>query len=1236
MTRRPMFSEVADGQTAAIDAPSSLTILHSLDAPLTKRIYLDRNREVQRKGYGNAKTFRVETAPISNLRDLAAVLDRLEGNSRACVIRGALLPGADASCTRRLLHAAADGTPAAFEAAARPWLMIDADGIEAPASVDPTDNPEGAIEYLIGQLPPEFWDASCWWQWSSSQGFKGDKLSAHLWYWIDRSVTDAELRRWAESLNRTLGRRLIDPALFSPVQVHYTAAPSIGEDVRDPLPKRSGFREGLEEAVSLDLSPAEVADLDAGDENGLRAAVGVEGYLAQIGSEAGFRQPILSAVASYVGRHGVAGTDIGALKEVIRAAVLVADPGPRPAGEITRYASDHYLDDVIRWVSQQDLASSTSPVALEAADVPDALARYEYPAALGQVKLLQAMTDWFVRSLDYLRARDEAAKAAETARADVIASAGCVVSLDEIEDISERARWESILGRHVMDAWEAVRIKRGVVSWDRPPWLVIRGAAGLGKTALWAQLLAIMRDGWDRHIDVYTMRTDLIQAFTELSKTAIEDARLGRVALTAAAMLGRGQSDPRTGKPLCRRAKDVEIVGRSGAPVQSTMCLEPVPDGEPLKCLHYDWCRKDGYQSQFRFREPMVRIWSHQHLALHRLKGFPFGEIGIVDESFTAALTETKHVKVMRLLEPRRCSDHPDHAMFIAFCGAIVEAMSQCEGGRGLLAELRRLGVTVDQLTWAADAEIRLSTGDDASIHPNLPDDVIAKRLEANPGGGARKRALLFTLLAAEMSQPRDDAYTVEPRLAKKGKVFLHIKKRLQLRPYAPMLFLDASADLEILRGFFGDHLEMIEIPVERRAHIIQVSSAPFSDLTLLGDYKGANEERRARADRYIEKFTEFVRWQVRRRGIGLIVCNLKVRRRLTGESAIGRPKTSTFWEGAFITHFSALRGSDKFKHFDWAIFLGRQQPGPREIERYARAIWGDSPEPIEFVDNYVKERRYLTRRDGARVAVDVRVHPDRRAQRVLEQVREGETSQGLDRLRLVHRKRTAEIFIISNVPVPGIQPDELVSWDDLIRRTKGCRRALDDHGFLPLSPADAAVCFPSLFANERAARYAIDLDIGTQRHIDNRDDQKSYMALRRNIQTATYRRHGARGRPSRVLYEPHRFPTPEALAKALSGRLGHEIVDVTLTDEPLAASKARAAATDQQPSAPAHPVTTGDQWLPLAQRLGGDAPIIVPKKMAPQTWYRLGRMRPGNYIAPDGSLKRVGLTLLEFGGGRA
>jgi hypothetical protein len=100
-----------------------------------------------------------------------------------------------------------------------------------------------------------------------------------------------------------------------------------------------------------------------------------------------------------------------------------------------------------------------------------------------------------------------------------------------------------------------------------------------------------------------------------------------------------------------------------------------------------------------------------------------------------------------------------------------------------------------------------------------------------------------------------------------------------------------------------------------------------------------------------------------------------------------------------------------------------------------------------------------------------VPVHTDPRVQLLLEQVRERESAQGIDRLRLVHRQWPAKVIVLSNLPL-DVTVDQLVTWRDII--PSRLERAVARADAVPLSKAELARAHPDLWPS--AAAVEIDL----------------------------------------------------------------------------------------------------------------------------------------------------------------
>jgi P4 family phage/plasmid primase-like protien len=197
--------------------------------------------------YSKAKHFTVELVDVGNIREVSEQLSKLERQRRACVIRGAPVPGLklDQPVLRRSSN---------FDDMPRHVLMIEVDGYET-LGASPLADPISAIkEYVSVALPECFDGVTFHWQLSNSAGHfsKGDTLRAHLWFWLSTPYSSAALKDWATRLNLELDR-----SVFNRVQVHYTSAPLFEDGVADPIARRSGLILGDRDEVDLKIPGGE-------------------------------------------------------------------------------------------------------------------------------------------------------------------------------------------------------------------------------------------------------------------------------------------------------------------------------------------------------------------------------------------------------------------------------------------------------------------------------------------------------------------------------------------------------------------------------------------------------------------------------------------------------------------------------------------------------------------------------------------------------------------------------------------------------------------------------------------------------------------------------------------------------------------------------------------------------------------------------------------------------------------
>lgn len=321
---------------------TSMTILQAVPlSPLTKTItqkVLTGTPEYEITQYDKAKYFGAKERPLTSFADLAIVLDALKKDRFSCVIRGAVKAGIDKNYFLRRKVSNPEG--GAIEDVDQRWVCLDIDSL--PITV--VENLERAPGIIRSMLPKCFADASCWWNYSASQGFKiGNTVSIHMWFWLDDEVSNAELKRYFDLFNKSVldlygVDKLVDTVLFDSIQIHYTAPPDL-IGTGDPIKVRSGVLHGLDE-VKISEDWIRDAPLGGG---------GASKYVDRIGDDKdGFHSPILSASAAWVRSYGSTEQSNKEFKVLIRDVVDRADQSKHKKDQIERYKSDYFLDNLIK------------------------------------------------------------------------------------------------------------------------------------------------------------------------------------------------------------------------------------------------------------------------------------------------------------------------------------------------------------------------------------------------------------------------------------------------------------------------------------------------------------------------------------------------------------------------------------------------------------------------------------------------------------------------------------------------------------------------------------------------------------------------------------------------------------------------------------------------------------------------------------------------------------------------
>jgi hypothetical protein len=199
--------------------------------------------------------------------------------------------------------------------------------------------------------------------------------------------------------------------------------------------------------------------------------------------------------------------------------------------------------------------------------------------------------------------------------------------------------------------------------------------------------------------------------------------------------------------------------------------------------------------------------------------------------------------------------------------------------------------------------------------------------------------------------------------------------------------------------------------------------------------------------------------------GKTLVVASREIRLGITGESSTEEPGA---YGDADVIHFGNLRGLNEFSDHDNVIIVGREQPPAQAFESQAMALWWDEDEPLSRIPagsgnnkTYPWKPRGYRMKTGSPEGVSTAYHPDTRVDSLLEQARECEIAQAVDRLRLIREKPgvTRRVFLLTSIPT-DITVDYLWNWNHL-QRAMDIWERLD--GVVPLNAEDLMQVYPTL-----------------------------------------------------------------------------------------------------------------------------------------------------------------------------
>ena len=643
---------------------------------------------------------------------------------------------------------------------------------------------------------------------------------------------------------------------------------------------------------------------------------------------------------------------------------------------------------------------------------------------------------------------------------------------------------------------------------------LITGAQGSGKSRTVAETIAELPPG----LVLWWLVPTLGKAEEQVAQyrcLAAHDSMEARV------VRGRGAADPEHGgEAMCPRHLVVNRAAAMGVNVQKTICENG--------CPFWQQCGFQAQKAAIQANPTGLFVMAADYLWLPCPA--PTHDLVVVDESVIAKATEIVSFDPSRITDDDKwAGGELEHVMKRRRIALLVRAAITEHPGREL-AFLRDNGVT--------DAELKasikhLAAREEALPHLNgrMTDRTIAAVLDAVEAREILKVLALFRQIRRELPLPRarlnsvwyepDARIRIDSEIERTPRISVGYVKSPNLAKETPVLALDGTGSLTLNRKVFGEHMTVERFAAPRDAEVWQVTSKIFSRQSLTGTDRGGNRispkrvHEAASLRRQVLELLKMLPGQV------LLVTYKQAEEVL-------RPDLPPHVQTA---HFGALRGLNSYEHCETAVIMGREQPSAQAIEALTRPFCATDAEPLIPIGEYVLQSRGRRMRNGGANVAEVQVHPDPRCQALLEQVREAEIAQAIDRVRPVFNRR--RIIVLTNVAL-DLTVDHALTWPEL--RPGKFAYAFARHGVLPLSAGDLCRAFNSLWSSLKEAENALAYLRNTLKTPNNESIWR-IQGIFEDLLRATYRRKGQRGRPARALVSAA-LPDPRAVLESLVGEL--------------------------------------------------------------------------------------------------
>jgi len=935
---------------------------------------------LKKQSFAIGKAFTVTAEPVSDLRSLSRLLQKLENEPTKTVIRGSLVNGQLGPIPRN---------KNTFVATPRQWCMIDIDSLAWDG--DSSDQ-QAMLSYATQHLPVEFQNINFWYQFSSSMGIKSG-IRVHLWFWLDRPCSDNKMKAWLSGCP-------VDMRMFNPIQIHLTAKPRFVDGAVDPYPDRSGlFDAGT--GISTVTVPSDLA---------FRSAVASKSSKQRTSGKSGLLDP------SEIERDPDTGLAIDGREQLM---FLLSN-------EVMReLVTANYAP------SEEEVTAALWSRFCEEADVSIISQRGAWTIADATSKAKARLQELESGTYDFVSRSDRTTLGAGSGKVDRPKLIGAEDAQSELN---------SILSVFFEDLAEGAN-----------PRAAIRLTMGAGKTKQTiSHLKSYLEDKYSQTIEVYVPRHDLANEW-EQSLDGINAKVIHVYPRTG----GKWDEEAKSYKHpiMCQRADYVGDLEDKGHSIYGNACLSRT-SGE--QCSFFGGC---SYLDQFRQSgndlgvENTVRIYTHASLFLSRneFEQQIDPNLVIIDEAFlSSAVSNLPSIPVGDVTQHIRLEGIPN----LGF--DLVECLTTHQGD---LSYLRKKDIGAFEFNAVSVEGLNPATSFTA--------DTTQSR---NVRSAKQYKALtrLLEIAAREVEDHGKDQFGQLAYNQRKNEIVICEHKPIRVPRSTPVLYLDATAD-SVITDAYLPAMQYHRIDVRQLAVVSQVYDRTGSNS--FWNNKIGQEQQNLFEPTYDPQHNDMAAL--------IAILNEWAK---AGESPLlvahkdlcdqlrGHPKLDG---GVAVAHFMSLRGSNAYEDRSAIFITGRNQPPLDDIERQARAIFGNSGNPLAYDDleNLPLEQvdYWLSKRSShPPAAITVPSFSDPRIEAVQKQIREAETVQAIARLRLVWTDYQKRVFLLSNLPVE-MPVDHLIEFNDLM--PDKLEMELIKTGDLPLTPLGLEKMRPDLGLSKEATK---------------------------------------------------------------------------------------------------------------------------------------------------------------------